>query len=432
VTKTGGHLGWISQAGGYFGEPWTDKVIVEWLLSVQVQLRQAKSHAIDCNNSPSSNGSTAQGVTPRLKSAAAEHSGIGATDESLAEDAFDSPCLATSTLGLSESLARLEPIDNGNGKDSKNGQGQVLKCYSKALPPGALRSVQHGMKFAQIGATLSSLHRGCSTQAAPLFVEHAVQPRLVHAREKKINPEQAECLAAVPNHRQVSRSEEPVVQEPVHTAGEDAIVSARVVLDATPVARDHNKAAIASSETTSVTACSSVKHGRPQEVQPSPAKAPGSHERAPMFWNESSMLPGESGSNRQGQPLPHTSQALVTRRDSRANSGTEPADAKVVKDTCTAPQSREEVPDTSEEETSPGVSESLLYYTAMLVCKGTELMPSPAGVSEASTSEKAALKPNKGMYGSAATRSPDAARFQLVGSSTSRPSGLDVESGEHG
>jgi hypothetical protein len=38
VTKTGGHLGWVSEEGGYFGEPWTDRVITEWLLSVQVQL----------------------------------------------------------------------------------------------------------------------------------------------------------------------------------------------------------------------------------------------------------------------------------------------------------------------------------------------------------------------------------------------------------
>jgi hypothetical protein len=50
VTKTGGHLGWVSDVGGYFGEPWTDSIIIEWLLSVQVQLSRNAANVYEGRN----------------------------------------------------------------------------------------------------------------------------------------------------------------------------------------------------------------------------------------------------------------------------------------------------------------------------------------------------------------------------------------------
>lgn len=48
VTPTGGHLGWMSEEGGYFGEPWTDRVIVEWLLSVQARTTRCVDQPAPC------------------------------------------------------------------------------------------------------------------------------------------------------------------------------------------------------------------------------------------------------------------------------------------------------------------------------------------------------------------------------------------------
>lgn len=50
VTKTGGHLGWASDVGGYTGEPWTDHILIEWLLSVQVQLSRDTAVALEGRN----------------------------------------------------------------------------------------------------------------------------------------------------------------------------------------------------------------------------------------------------------------------------------------------------------------------------------------------------------------------------------------------
>jgi hypothetical protein len=41
VTRSGGHLGWVSEQGGYFGAPWTDHVVQEWFTSVQVHVAAA-------------------------------------------------------------------------------------------------------------------------------------------------------------------------------------------------------------------------------------------------------------------------------------------------------------------------------------------------------------------------------------------------------
>lgn len=59
VTKTGGHLGWVSDVGGYVGEPWTDSIIIEWLLSVQLQLSRDAA-----NNLEGRNGSRLPTTTP--------------------------------------------------------------------------------------------------------------------------------------------------------------------------------------------------------------------------------------------------------------------------------------------------------------------------------------------------------------------------------
>ena len=91
----------MSEHGGYFGEPWTDPVITEWLLSVQVQL--AAASASDA---------------PRLSGTANRSSSVSDVAASPAGRSYDG-------LGL---------MHGGDADD-------MMPPYPKQLPAGALRAV---------------------------------------------------------------------------------------------------------------------------------------------------------------------------------------------------------------------------------------------------------------------------------------------------
>jgi hypothetical protein len=432
-------LGWINKKGGYFGEPWTDKVIVEWMLAVQVQLRQAELQASDGNISVSSNGSKANARTPRLKSAVFKHSTNGAAETSNTKDTFESPCLATSTTSRGypqEASPDGEVVDNGNGRDSKNGQGEILKCYGKALPPGALRSLQHERKYARIGATLASLHgRNHSTQASPLFEDKEEQLMPGHAHRKPGTEDGSILhLGATPDSERVLGNGQHLDQQRAsvaHSTG-DAIATAHMNNGRTKVVEElagKGSQDVRVSSEIAVRLLSRRNKGPSTPAQPI-ARGCSLNGSTAMFWNETSPAAWDatghraSGSNSRGQ-----GQTSLQRRDVEANFGMRQADAEVTEDTSVRPEGKEGVMEGSEEGTSFGGTESLLRHTAMLVCCGTRFMPSPTVASEASTTGMS--KRNAGMYGTADTRSPDTARFQSVGSASSRGCAVELDSGEH-
>lgn len=158
VTKTGGHLGWISEDGGYTGEPWTDLLIVEWLLAVQLQLRQATEPPTPLTPTPArSTSDSAPDYLPRLATSVHARSGAVREPQVAANGVDATPALRGALFGDGSDDAA-----EGVGRDTRNGEGELLKCFSKPMPPGALRSMQHDVRVMRIGDTLS----GAAAQSA--------------------------------------------------------------------------------------------------------------------------------------------------------------------------------------------------------------------------------------------------------------------------
>lgn len=113
MTKTGGHLGWVSGGGGYFGEPWTDRVLTEWLLSVQVQT------ANDAARSLLGQAGSQLPKTPRNYSIA---SGLESGDGSMSSvgNAAAGQVLV-SDPGLTRAPAAAAPFDGVNLSPSQTG-----------------------------------------------------------------------------------------------------------------------------------------------------------------------------------------------------------------------------------------------------------------------------------------------------------------------
>lgn len=143
MTKTGGHLGWVCAEGGYRGEPWTDFVVTEWFLSIQVQLAaQGRRAAQAADGSIARSGAASPQTqtptpTPQLQLQPSQAAAASAESAAVAAPASAARC------------AQAEMRPTGSYVNAKGMQAQ--------LPPCALRPEERDVTV-PVGSPLENAH----------------------------------------------------------------------------------------------------------------------------------------------------------------------------------------------------------------------------------------------------------------------------------